>query len=130
MKRFVFVLASMLAVATLACGTGATRFEKGHMVTGTITSSAEDIDGWKSLTYFTEIFEGIEYFVRLTSTNGTPMGIWSENANDFIVQVNPETPARTVAHTFSEGDFQNMFLRSPATDVPAPFSFIFWIRGS
>ncbi len=126
MKLFLLVLASLMAVAVVACGGGPTKFEKGKLVSGTITSSDAKVEGWNSHSYVVDVFEGVEYFIRLTSTDGNILGIWSADADDYIVEVNSEVDARTVAYTFSESGSQDLFIRSPDSDVPSPFTFKLW----
>ena len=126
MKLFLLVLAGLMAVSRVACGGGATKFEKGKLVTGTITASDSNVDGWNSEPYVVDLFGGIEYFIRLTSTNGNIMGIWSVEGDEYIVEVDSDVAARTVADTFSETGPQELFLRSPESDTPADFTFKLW----
>ena len=126
MKLFLLVLAGLMAVSMVACGGGATKFEKGKLVTGTITASDSNVEGWNSQPYVVDLFGGIEYFIRLTSTNGNIMGIWSVEGDEYIVEVNSDVAARTVAYTFSETGPQEIFLRSPEADSPADFTFTIW----
>ena len=130
MKIFLLVLAILMAVAVVACGEGATKFEKGKLVTGTISSSDSNIEGWNSETYVVDVFAGVEYFIRLTSVNGNVMGIWSAEGDEYVVEVNSEVSARTVAYTFSETGSQELFLRSPESDTPADFTFTLWAPSS
>ena len=130
MKFFLLVLAILMAVAVVACGQGVTKFEKGKLVTGTVSSSDSNIEGWNSETYVVDVFGGVEYFVRLTSVNGNVMGIWSAEGDEYIVEVNSEVSARTVAYIFSEPGSQELFLRSPESDTPADFTFTLWAPSS
>lgn len=126
MKLFLLALISVFALTMVACGGGATTIEKGKLVTGIITSSDSNVDDWKSQPYIVEVLEGVEYFMRLTSTDGNMVSVWSTDANDYIVEVNSESTARTVAYTFSETGPQELFLRSPDSDVPSSFTFELW----
>ena len=126
MKLFLLVLAGLMAVAVVACGGASTKVEKGKLVSGIITSSDANVEGWNSHSYVVDVFEGVEYFIRLTSTDGNILGIWSADAGDYIVEVNSEVEARTVAYTFSESGSQDLFIRSPDSDVPSPFTFKLW----
>ena len=126
MKFFLLILASLMAVAVVACGEGVTKFEKGKLVTGTVSSSDSNIEGWNSEAYVVNVFADVEYFIRLTSVNGNVMGIWSAEGDEYIVEVNSEVSARTVAYTFSETGPQELFLRSPESDTTADFTFPLW----
>ena len=126
MKLLLLALAGLMAMAVVACGGGATSFEKGKLVTGTITASDSNMEGWNSEPYVVELFGGIEYFVRLTSINGNIMGIWSVEGDEYIVEIDSDVAARTVAYTFSETGPQELFLRSPKSDIPADFTFTIW----
>ena len=130
MKLILLALAGLMAVAVVACGGGPTEFEKGKLVSGTITASDADVEGWKSQPYVVDVFKGVEYFIRLTSTNGNAMGIWSTDADRYVVEVNSEVPARTAAHTFSETGPQELFIRSPESEVPSAFTFKIWAPSS
>ncbi len=130
MKFFLLVLAGLMAVAVVACGEGVTKFEKGKLVTGTISASDSNIEGWNSETYLVDVFAGVEYFIRLTSVNGNVMGIWSAEGDEYIVEVNSEVSVRTAAYTFFETGSQELFLRSPESDTPADFTFRLWTPSS
>ena len=130
MKFLLFFLASLMAVAVVACGGGATKFEKGKLVTGTISSSDSNIEGWNSETYVVDVFADIQYFIRLTSVNGNVMGIWSAEGDEYIVEVNSEESVRTGNYIFSETGPQELFLRSPESDTPADFTFTLWTPSS
>ena len=112
MKLFLLVLVALMAVAVVACGGGPTKFEKGKLVSGIITSSDTNVEGWNSQTYVVDIFEGVEYFIRLTSTDGNVMGIWSTDAEDSIVEVNSDVDARTVAYPFAAPGAQSPYVRT------------------
>ena len=129
-KRSLIIVAGFVILITVACGESAIKFERGHLVEGTVTSSDSIADGWRSKPYITEIFEDIEYFIRLSSPTGAPVGLWNPVADEFIIELNSGKMTRTVAYVFSEGDFQELFVRSPDSEVPTPFTFMFWIRGS
>ncbi len=77
-----------------------------------------------------DIFEDVEYFVRLTSETGNPVGLWDSVAEEYIVEIDSGEMGRTVAYVFSEGDQHELFIRSRESEVPATFSFTFWIIGS
>ena len=129
-RRFFFVVAGLFIVILVACGGGATKVERGDLVSGTVTSSDPGLDGWRSKLYLMEIFEDIEYFVRLTSPTGSPVGLWNPVAEEYIVEIATGEMGRIVAYVFSEGEQHDLLVRSPETEVPAPFTFSFWIRGS
>ena len=128
--RFFLVAAGLFIVTLVACGGGATKIARGELVSGTVTSSDSSVDGWRSKPYLMEIFEDIEYFVRLTSPTGSPVGLWNPVAEEYIVEIDSGEMGRTVAYVFSEGDQHELHIRSPESEVPAPFTFTFWIRSS
>ena len=129
-RRFFLVGAGLLIVMMLACGGGAIKVEKGKLVSGIITSSDSSVDGWKSKAYVMEIFEDVEYFVRLTSPEGSPVGLWNPVAEEYIVEIASGETRRTVAYVFAEGDQHELIVRSPESEVPTPFTFMFWIISS
>ena len=88
----------------------------------TITDGDTDADGWKSKAYQVEVRKGVEYFIRLTRDNDETVNVWSPDANAFLVEVNSEVDAHTVAYKFSETGPQELFVRSPDTDVPANYT--------
>ena len=126
MNLFLLVLAGLMAVAVVACGGGATEIYVGKSVSGTITASDANEEGWSSQPYVITVREGLEYFIQLSSTSGNTVAVWSTDADDYIVEVNSGVIARTVAYTFSESGPQELFLRSPDSDVPSPFTFKVW----
>lgn len=75
LTKIIFAAMLLLMAVSVACGGGPTRFERGEVVEGTVNASDASVDGWKSKPYLTEIFENVEYLVRLTSPTGTPVGI-------------------------------------------------------
>lgn len=64
----------------------------------------------------------MEYFIRLTHDNDETVNVWSLDANVFLVEVNSEVDAYTAAYKFSETGPQELFVRSPDTDVPANYT--------
>ena len=130
MKLFLLVLAGLMAVAMVACGESAIKFEKGTLVTGTVTASDSDVEGWNSESYLVDVIANVEYSVRLTSTNGNVIGIWSVEGDEYIIKVDSEKAARTVAYVFSESGPQELILRSPESDIPADFTFKLWSPSS
>ena len=129
-RRFFFVAAGLFIVMMVACGGGAIKVEKGDLVSGIITSSDSGVDGRRSKVYLMEIFEDVEYFVRLTSPEGSPVGLWNPVAEEYIVEIASGETGRTVAYVFAEGDQHELIVRSPESEVPAPFTFTFWITAS
>jgi hypothetical protein len=129
-RRVLFAAAAIFIVTLAACGGGATKIEKDDIVSDTITSSDSGADGWRSKAYVIDIFEDVEYFVRLTSETGSPVGLWDSVAEEYIVEIDSGEMGRTVAYIFSEGDQHELFIRSRESEVPATCSFTFWIIGS
>ncbi len=123
MKPLLLAVAGLIAMAMVACGGGATQVYVGKSVSGTITASDANEEGWKSRAYVIDVRGGVEYFIRLSSTSGNPMGIWIADADDYVVEISPDVTARTVAYTFSESGPQELFVRSPDSDVPSLFTF-------
>ena len=130
MKLLLLILAGLAAVALVACGGGPTQIEKGKLVTGTITASDASVDDWASQPYMVDVLKGVEYFIRLTSPDGNILGVWSADGDDNIVNVDAELTARTSAHTFSESGPQELYIRSPDSDVPSAFTFKIWAPSS
>jgi hypothetical protein len=64
----------------------------------------------------------VEYFIRLTHDNDETVNVWSPDANVFLVEVNSEVDAYTAAYKFSGTGPQELFVRSPDTDVPANYT--------
>ena len=129
-RRFFLVAAGLFIVMMVACGGGAIKVEKGKLVSGIVTSSNSSVDGWRSKAYVMEIFEDVEYFVRLTSPDGSPVGLWNPVAEEYIVEIASGETRRTVAYVFAEGDQHELIVRSPESEVPTPFTFMFWIISS
>jgi hypothetical protein len=71
----------------------------------------------------------VEYFIRLTRNYDETVNVWSPDANAFLVEVNSEVDARTAAYKFSETGPQELFVRSPDTDVPANYTLKMWSPG-
>tara|TARA_B100000809_G_C14802945_1_gene410952 strand:- start:334 stop:573 length:240 start_codon:yes stop_codon:yes gene_type:complete len=71
----------------------------------------------------------VEYFIRLTRDNDETINVWSPDANAFLVEVNSEVDAHTAAYKFSETSPQELFVRSPDTDVPANYTLKMWSPG-
>ena len=123
MKPLLLAVVGLIAVAMVACGGGATQIYVGKSVSGTITSSDANEGGWKSRAYVVDVLGGKEYLIRLSSTSGNPMGIWITDADDYVVEISPDFTARTATYTFSESGPQELFVRSPDSDVPSLFTF-------
>ena len=128
--RFFFVSAGLFIVILVACGPGVIKIERGNLVSGIVTSSDSSEDGWMSKHYQMEVFEDVEYFVRLTSPESNPVGLWNPVAEEYIVEIASGETRRTVAYVFAEGDQHELIVRSPESEVPTPFTFMFWIRGT
>jgi len=51
------------------------------------------------------------------------LGIWSADANGYIVETNLIVAARTSTRIFTEGVSQTLYVQSPEFDVHSPFLF-------
>ena len=128
MRLRLLILAGLMSMAVVACGGAPTKIYLGTPVSGTLTSSDANVEGWKSKPYVIDVREGIEYFVQLAGKNGNNIGIWSTEADGYLVEIDSEVTARTSLYTFSETGPQELFLRSPDSEVPSPFTFRVWTR--
>ena len=122
MKLSILTLAVLFALTVVACR-GGTEIKLGQLVSDTITESDADDGGWKSKTYVIDVQEGVPYLFDLATLDDDIVGIWSADADDYIVEVNLIVANRTVTYTFSEGGSQKLFLQSPVSHVPSPFTF-------
>ena len=122
MKILTLALGALFALAVAACG-GGTEIELGQLVSDTITESDANDDEWKSKTYVIDVQAGVPYLFELTSADADTVGIWSADADNYIVEVSPAVTSRFTTYVFSEGGSQKLFLQSPASDVPSPFTF-------
>lgn len=122
-KPLPLVLACLMVVGAIACGGQTRKIFLETMVTGVTTASNPDDVGGISETYLIKVTEGVEHYVYLGTPDGNIAGLWNANANDFIIQTNPQTESRTVTHTFSEGGFLEVFVRSQDSDISSPFTF-------
>ena len=127
MKLRFLVLAGLMAVFMTACGGETTEIYLGALVLGSVATSDASGDGWRSQNYTIYVREGVEHYIYLTTTDSNIMGIWSVDEDAYIVETDPSATTRTVAHTFSKTGTQTLFLRSLASDVPAPFTFKIWV---
>lgn len=100
--------------------------ELGQLVTGTITTSDADDEEWKSKTYVIDVREGVQYFLDLTTKDGNVVGVWSGDIGDYIIEVSPTTTTRSVPYIFNKGGSQEIFIQSPASQVPSTFTFKIW----
>ena len=126
MRLLLFVLAGVTTVAATACGGQTREIFLDTLVVGVTTASNPEDVGGVSETYLIQITEGVEHYVYLGTPDGNIAGLWNANANDFIIQTNPQTESRTTTHTFSEGGFLKVFVRSEDSDIPSPFRFKIW----
>ena len=124
MKLLLLALAGLMA-ATVACG-GATEVKVGQLVSGTITASDADDGEWKSQTYVIDVREGVAYAFEVTSLDDDIVGIW--NADGYIVEANLIVTTRSATYTFSKSGSQKLYLQSPASHVPSPFTFSVSVR--
>ena len=80
-----------LIVASLAFGlgcAGGTEVKVGQLVIGTITDSDDDDGEWKSQTFSIDVAEGVMYSFELSTSTDDTVGIWTKDANGYIVEVN------------------------------------------
>jgi hypothetical protein len=122
MKFLLLVMAGLIAATMVACG-GSTKVSPGELVSDTITSSDANDDDWKSKTYEIEVKAGVVYSFELTTANGNIVGIWNSDADDYIVEVSPVVTRRTVNYVFSDDGTEKLYLQSPDSHVPSPFTF-------
>jgi hypothetical protein len=127
MKLLVFAITGLM-VALMACGGGGTEVSVGQLVSGTITSSGSDDGEWKSQTFVIDVREGVAYEFELTSLDDDTVGIWNADAQGYIVETNLIVTNRTATYIFEEDGSQKLYLQSPASDVPSPFTFKVSIR--
>ena len=131
MKRLLFVLAGLIAVTLVGCSLlgGSATITQGEETSGTITDGDTDVDGWKSKAYTVDVRKGVEYFIRLTHDDSETVALWSPDAEAYLVEVNSEIPAHTAAYKFSETGPQELFVRSPDSEVPASYTLKMWTPG-
>lgn len=122
MKFLLLVMAGLIAATMVACG-GSTKVSLGELVSDTITSSDADDDDWKSKTYEIEVKAGVVYSFEVTSSDDDTIGIWNADANGYIVEANLIVTRRSANYVFSKDGTQKLYLQSPASDVPSPFTF-------
>jgi hypothetical protein len=127
MKLLGFAITGLMA-ALMACGGGGTDVKVGQLVSGTITSSNENDGEWKSQTYVIDVRGGVAYEFELTSMDDDTVGIWNADAQGYIVETNLIVTTRTAIFIFEEDGSQNLYLQSPKSDVPSPFTFKVTIR--
>ena len=132
MKFLLLALAGLLSVLVVGCSliSGDPTITKGEIMSGTITSGDTEVDGWKSKTYKLDVVKGLEYFIRLTHENSETVGIWSPDADAYIVEVNSEVTAHTASYKFKESGSHELFVRSPNTEVPADYNLKVWLPGT
>jgi len=98
------------------------------MVSGTITDSDADDAEWKSQTYVIEVREGVPYSFELTGLDYDTVGIWNSEAQGYIVEFNLIVTTCSATFIFEDGGSQKLFLQSPKSDVPLPFTFKVAVR--
>jgi len=108
---------------------GTATITQDEELTGAITNGDTDVDGWKSKAYQVEVHKGVEYSIRLIRDDDETVNVLSPDANAFLVKVNSEVDAHTAAYKFSETGPQELFVRSPDTDVPANYTLEMWSPG-
>ena len=130
-KFLLFTLLGLFAIAIVGRSLleGKATITQGEKLTGTITEGDTDVDGWKSKAYQVEVRKGVEYFIRLNHAYSETVSVWSPDANAFLVEVNSEVDAHTAAYKFSTTGPQELFVRSPDTDVPADYTLKMWSPG-
>ena len=124
MKLLLLLLAGLVAMTVIGCRPPV--IELGQIVTGTITTSDADDEEWKSKTYVIDVREGVQYFLDLTTKDGNVVGVWSGDIGDYIIEVSPTTTTRSVPYIFNKGGSQEIFIQSPASQVPSTFTFKIW----
>ena len=55
--------------------------------------------------------------------------LWSPDAEAFLVEVNSEVSAHTASYKFTETGSQELFVRSPDSNVPANYTLKVWSHG-
>jgi len=128
MKTIFLVLATMILLTVMACGGGGTEIKVGQLVSGTIENSDDDDGDWKSQTYVIDVREGVPYSFELTSVVDDTIGIWNSEASGYIVETNLVVTNRTATFIFDETGSQTLYLQSPKSDVPSPFTFKVSVR--
>ncbi|MBC8279462.1 MAG: hypothetical protein H8E48_01630 [Chloroflexi bacterium] len=131
MKLLLFVLAGLIAVTVVGCSLlgGSATLTNGQETSGTITEGDTDVDGWKSKAYKVDVRKGVEYFIRLTHDDSETVTLWSPDAEAFLVEVNSEVSAHTASYKFTETGSQELFVRSPDSNVPANYTLKVWSHG-
>ena len=115
-----------LIVASMAFGlgcAGGTEIKVGQLVAGTITDSDDDDGEWKSQTFAVNVVAGVRYSFELSTSSGDTVGIWNEDTDGYIVEVNFVVDNRSKSYIFSDDGTQKLYLQSPKSDVPSDFSF-------
>ena len=129
MKFLVISMVGLIALAVAACGgDGGTEVKVGQLVSGIITSSDTDDGEWKSQTYVIDVVENVPYSFELSSLDDDTVGIWNAEAAGYIVETNLIVTNRSETYIFPESGSQKLYLQSPETDVPSPFTFKVTIR--
>ena len=98
------------------------------MVSGTITDSDAHEGEWKSQTYVIEVREGVPYSFELTGLDYNTVGVWNSEAQGYIVEFNLIVTTCSATFIFEGGGSQKLFLQSPKSDVPVPFTFKVAVR--
>lgn len=128
MKAIFLVLVTMTLPTVLACGGGGTEIKFGQLVSGSIEDSDAGDGEWKSQTYVIEVQEGVPYTFELTSVDDDTVGFWNSEASGYIVETNLVVTTRSATFNFDETGSQTLYLQSPKSDVPSPFTFKVSVR--
>ena len=100
----------------------------GQLVSGTIISPDSDDGEWKSQTYVIDVRECVAYEFELTSVDDGTVGVWNSEASGYIVETSLIVTNRSATFIFEGGGSQKLYLQSPKSDVPSPFTFKVTIR--
>jgi hypothetical protein len=98
------------------------------LVSGSIEDSDAGDGEWKSQTYVIEVQEGVPYTFELTSVDDDTVGFWNSEASGYIVETNLVVTTRSATFNFDETGSQTLYLQSPKSDVPSPFTFKVSVR--
>jgi len=128
MKVIFLVLVTMILGTAVACGGGGAQIKVGQLVSGTIEDSDADDGEWKSQSYVIDVREGVPYSFELTSLDDDTVGIWNSEAQGYIVETNLIVTSRSATFIFEDSGSQTLYLQSPKSDVPSPFTFKVSIR--
>ncbi len=128
MKVIFLVLVTMILGTAVACGGGGAEIKVGQLVSGTIEDSDADDGEWKSQSYVIDVREGVPYSFELTSLDDDTVGIWNSEAQGYIVETNLIVTSRSATFIFEDSGSQTLYLQSPKSDVPSPFTFKVSIR--